>query len=139
MEALKRELVPVPALESDLAFVDREEPAAAEPLRISPFEDCGVTGGMKDFWDACQFGLAELPQEHRPNGFATFDRVLNNLVVDCVSAVKQSQSVSITCVEEFDPSLHDFCGFTSGSYSPCARSTPGRRTPGPSGLGLERL
>src|SRR4051812_44906640 len=81
LQAEKRQLVPVAALEDDLAADDMKEAAAAQSLRIAPFEDRPLAILEHVLDDAMHLEGREPLREHRLNRFASFDETLRDLMV----------------------------------------------------------
>ena len=110
MQFVKRQLVPVTALERNLVIDHAKESATAESFRIFPFQD-GPLAVFKDvFRDAYHFGLRKFPCEHLPDVFFSNDRLVSNLVVDGVVGVQVCQPFGVRIVKRVESLCNEFFG-----------------------------
>src|SRR5579883_1276996 len=84
-----------------------EESAAAQPLRVRPFQNGPFPVLEKIFRHADHVGRGKAGGEHGPNGLAPLDRSFSHLMIDRVGMVQRGERVSVCAVERFDPGLHN--------------------------------
>ena len=129
MQLEEGQLVPIAALECDLAAEHVEKPASPEAQRVAPFEDRPFAVLEKIFDDADHFGCGEFPDEHGSDGVASFDRVLGHLVIDGIGAVQPSGSQQVTPAES--TTYHLAAKGAGGTQEATARVTVAEAPPPP--------
>ena len=107
MQLEERELVPISALEGNPSVNYVKEPAAAQPLRVAPFQDGQFSVLEKILRDADHSGRGKTGREHRSNSLVPFNLAFGYLMVDRARVVKGAQRINVRSIESFDPSLYD--------------------------------
>lgn len=95
----KRQLVPISPLEGYQVVPDREEAAAPEAIRVSPFKRHHISGLMYGFRNADHLGARELSREHGPNGFAPSHGIRGYLVICRIFRIEGGETVNVPGVE----------------------------------------
>jgi hypothetical protein len=81
----KGKLVPVAALENDLAADDMKEATSSQTFRIAPLQNRPLPILEDVLDDADHLCSGKSIREHLTNGLAAFDRFLCNLMVELSS------------------------------------------------------
>lgn len=124
------QLVPVAALEGDLAVLHAEEAAAAQAQRVLPFQHGPLAVLEEVFHDAHHLGPGELRREHPPDGLPALHRLFRHLVVHGVLGIEGGHTVRVGGVEGHHPRGDHFLG-RHPLHPPegCGRARPRRQSP----------
>lgn len=106
----KGQLVEIAALEHDLALAHPKEAAAAQPIRIAPFQNGPVALLEQVLDQTVHLRATEFDLEHPPDRRPADQRVHHHLMIDRVVGIQRGESVDVARVEVGDPDLNQLAG-----------------------------
>ena len=102
--------VPIPTLVNDLVIFYPEEPTAAQPFGVLPFQNPNIPVFKNVFNDADHFKLPKVLFEHLDNFCFSFKDANGGLVIDAIIRIKLTESFVVVVVKPGYPGLEELLG-----------------------------